>query len=93
MYNNSVRQELQVKETMFREIFSKDFNIGFNSPSMDVCSTCVLLKNKLKTETNDSEENTLKTQLKVHNMRAKAFYAATKQRPPETYVLVFFLII
>lgn len=49
MYNESVGAQLQVNFTMFYDTFSKEFNIGFSGPRVDVCTTCEYLKTKIKT--------------------------------------------
>lgn len=44
--------QLQVKASYFRNVFNTKFNIGFNAPCTDVCSTCTMLKEALKFEKN-----------------------------------------
>lgn len=48
MYNESVGAQVQVNFTMLNDIFSKEFNIGFSGPRVDVCTTSEYLKTKIK---------------------------------------------
>lgn len=57
-----------VKQSYFRHIFNREFNLGFGTPSTDVCSTCIELNERIK------KENELMTALRVHKLRAKAFF-------------------
>lgn len=85
LYNDPVPQELHVTKTMFQNIFAEDFNIGFKSPASDMCSTCVLLSNKIKMAPNHSDDKrTLMVQKRVHNLRAKAFYKLCKNDDPDS---------
>ncbi|CAG5019320.1 unnamed protein product [Parnassius apollo] len=79
LYNTGVDDDLKVTETMFRRVFENDFNIGFSSPSCDVCSTCEVLKNKQKIEKDPQELQSLRVQIRVHKIRAKRFFEQTQQ--------------
>lgn len=46
-----------LKESYFRHIFNTEFNLGFGSPSTDMCSTCIQLLEKIKTEKDESKKN------------------------------------
>lgn len=89
-YNNSVSDEnLKVNETMFRRVFEKDFNIGFSSPASDICSTCLLYKNKLKIEKDPNQIAALKGEYAFHKIRAKAFTSHMKRKPENSLSLCF----
>lgn len=80
MYTASVELTTHhVKLSYFRNIFNTNFNIGFGSPRTDMCSTCLQLKEKIKMSKNEVEKSDLQTELKVHNMRAKAFFSLLKE--------------
>lgn len=55
MYNEE-NSNLTVKECFFRNIFNLKFNIGFSTPQVDVCSTCLEFKEKLKRENDDEKK-------------------------------------
>lgn len=41
MYSSETEQEdLQVKGMYFRYIFNRNYNLGYGTPRVDVCSTC-----------------------------------------------------
>lgn len=56
-YNDSVIPSLKVSKTMFRNIFSGEFNIGFKSPASDICGYCTLMNNKIKTSVPPEKNN------------------------------------
>lgn len=70
-------------------LFVTRFNIGFGSPRQDVCSTCLQLKEKIKVEKNGSEKVRLMTELRIHKLRAKAFFKLL-QKEEENEILAFF---
>lgn len=80
---------MQVKRTMFHQIFLQKFNIGFSSPASDTCCTCTLLLNNLKKETNAIEKERFFTQKRLHTLRAKAFYTHLKTNVPKSKTLCF----
>lgn len=90
MYNEGASEELQVKCSMFRKIFVTEFNIGFKSPASDTCSTCCLLKEKIKKAAPGSHEKMqLMVEKRVHSQRAKAFYAHLKDQVPDSISFCF----
>lgn len=65
----------KVKYQFFRTIFLYKFNISFKTPATDACSTCLQLKNQLQLTAKGSKATSdLIIQLRVHNLKAKAFY-------------------
>lgn len=90
IYNQQASEELQVKCSMFRKIFVNEFNIGFKSPSSDTCSTCCLLKEKIKNAASGSQEKMqLMVEKRVHSQRAKAFYTHMKENVPNSISYCF----
>lgn len=50
-YHSTLSDEegsVKISFSMFRDIFRNEFNIGFRTPESDVCSQCLLIKEKLK---------------------------------------------
>lgn len=83
MYKTAVTQpELQVKCSYFRSVFSTQFNIGFKSPSSDVCSTCLMYKERIKIEKDSKIKNMLMIESAVHKKRGKAFFELLRQEKP-----------
>lgn len=89
MYSDQALPGFSVSFSFFRKIFVTRFNIGFGSPRQDVCSTCLQLKEKIKVETNGSEKVKLMTELRIHKLRAKAFFKLL-QKEEENEILLSF---
>lgn len=89
MYNDSVPQDLQVTKTMFQNVFTEDFNIGFKSPASDACRTCILLSNKIKITADLDNKHILMVQKRVNNLRAKAFYTLCRNDGPDSINFCF----
>lgn len=76
---------------MFCDIFSKEFNVGFSNPRVDVCTTCEHLLSKLKTEVDEELRKVYKREFKIHKVRSKAYYSMVKEfkNQPENHVVGF----
>lgn len=82
-------EEFIVKESYFRFVFNTKFNIGFSSPKTDVCSKCTELKERIKNEKDSVKNNSLKNELKIHKLRANAFYDFLREDKPDLKILTF----
>lgn len=83
-----ITDELKVGYRMFYNVFVNDFNIGFSGPASDTCTTCDCLRNQLKVC--PAEQKTiLMTKLRVHKLRAKAFYDLLKERDDDIYTITY----
>ena len=61
-----------------------------DTPASDVCSLCIRLKNELISyKDNDEKLVDIKTQLKLHNLRANAFYDIMKNIPKKENCISF----
>lgn len=89
MYQESVSDELKVKESLFRKIFVTNFNISFKSPTTDVCSICLQLNEKIKQEKNENLKQKLNTDLTVHKTQAKSFYDFLKKDEAGVFIMSF----
>lgn len=89
MYSDEALPGFSVSFSFFRNIFVKRFNIGFGSPKQDVCSTCLQLKEKIKVEKNDYEKVKLMTELRIHKLRAKAFFKLLQNQEEDEILLSF----
>lgn len=78
LYNTSV-PSLPVKFWLFNYIFQREFNIGFGSPAVNVCSLCCRLKNNIKSATTEEIKLVLRGQLAVHKKRAKCFHTMLQE--------------
>lgn len=85
----SEERNVPVKESYFRKIFNCNYNLGFGTPRTDVCSTCLSLNERIKHETNDKTKNNLLIDLRVHKLRAKAFYNKLKETNEKLLILSF----
>lgn len=82
MYNESTPIDLQVKKSYFRMVFNTNFNLSFKSPATDLCSTCIMLDEKLKHEKDQKKRNELIMLKRVHKLRSKAFYTIAREEKP-----------
>lgn len=69
---------LKVKYEFFRKIFVEKFNISFKSPTTDACSECIRLKGLIKSEVSVETKSAAIIQLRVHKLKANAFYDSLK---------------
>nr|XP_022910375.1 uncharacterized protein LOC111421447 [Onthophagus taurus] len=58
MYNDRMDETLKVNQCFFRNIFVRQYNIGFGSPKVDVCSKCLQFSEKLRKITDPQEKIT-----------------------------------
>ncbi|XP_050063915.1 uncharacterized protein LOC126552866 [Aphis gossypii] len=89
IYNDEAEDLLKVKESYFRHIFCTEFNIGFGTPSTDACSTCISLSEKIKHSDCSTKKNELKTELKLHKLKANAFYSKLKENKQDLLIVSF----
>lgn len=78
MYNESVDEQLKVRECFFRNYVNSHYNIGFGTPLTDMCSDCLKTQEKLKTEANQNVRKELMLANRVHKLKAQAFYRFLK---------------
>lgn len=65
-------REKPVSERSYRTIFSGQYNIGFQPPKKDTCSTCGRLETAITRRTEEQEDTTaLKEELEVHRTKYK----------------------
>lgn len=88
MYYETVEISFRAKKSFFRSVFINNFNIGFQSPSSDVCTYCTLLKNKIKTATGTEKVN-LMTEKRIHSKRSRAFYDLMKEEQEGSLTFCF----
>lgn len=89
IYNDSRDAELKVKQSFFRSIFNRYYNIGFGTPRTDVCSTCISLQEQLKVEKDVTKRNELMIQKRIHGLKYKAFYSILKEDSQDTKTISF----
>lgn len=66
-------EDLKCEYDFFRTVFSENFNIGFDAPYTDKCSTCTRLECELVTEKDSGKRETLKLELKSPKLVLKDF--------------------
>lgn len=79
----------KVKYDYFRKIFVTDFNISFKSPATDACSECIRLKGLAKLTNSSPAKVELLINLRIHKLKAKAFYSML-QAPEENTLKISF---
>ena len=91
-YEPSDGEQPQVKEYLYRKIFTEEFNIGFGYPRSDTCEKCDLLKLSLSIPQSDSDREQLQTE---HHEKASQGYqslrtdSARAKKDPETLTIAF----
>lgn len=89
LYNKSVEKKFQVNYKFFSRIFNTDFNIGFGTPATDVCGFCMRHQSGLHLCKDDQEKIQLMTNLRLHKLRAKQFYALMTEEQDGTLSYCF----
>ncbi|XP_046684501.1 uncharacterized protein LOC124373972 [Homalodisca vitripennis] len=89
MYQTNAEDHLKVKDSYFRYIFNRKYNLGFGSPRVDVCSTCLELAEKIKSTKSDAERNMLLVEKRVHKLRSQAFYGLLQEDREDLLILSF----
>ncbi|XP_046684389.1 uncharacterized protein LOC124370144 [Homalodisca vitripennis] len=82
-------EELKCEYDFFRLVFSENFNIGFDAPYTDKCSTCTRLECELATEKDAGKRETLKLNLKAHKVRADKFYKLLQENNDKELILSY----
>lgn len=80
---------LRVKEWYFRNVFNKEYNVGFGTPLTDACSLCISLKEKLKREMDPQSRSDILIEKRVHSLKAVAFYSLLKDSSEKVFILSF----
>lgn len=86
---NVGEHDLIAKESYFRMIFNTRFNIGFRSPRSDVCSKCLELTERIKTEIDLTKQNGLKAEKRIHKLRAAAFFEYLQENDETLKIISF----
>nr|CAI5848738.1 unnamed protein product [Callosobruchus analis] len=80
MYIQECEPAMACKASFFRKVFNRNFNIGFGSPQVDVCSQCLEYKERIKRENNEALKRNLLTEQRIHKLKAKAFFDSLRQK-------------
>ncbi|CAH2207570.1 jg26512 [Pararge aegeria aegeria] len=80
---------MSVTHSFFRKVFTRYFNIGFGTPRQDVCSTCIQITEQIKHEKSVAEKQKLMTNLRIHKLRAKAFFLKLREENDDLLTLSF----
>nr|CAD7199394.1 unnamed protein product [Timema douglasi] len=64
-------KDLQVQYEFFRNTFNENFNIGFDAPYTDKCSTCTRLEYQIANENDNNKKEDLNIEFKGHKIRAE----------------------
>lgn len=89
MYQTETEEEKQVKESYFRVIVNRYFNIGFGFLRTDECSTCLSLDERIKNCTDPAEKPNLMSEKRVHKLKAKAFYKILQEESSNLITISF----
>lgn len=80
----------QCSLSKYKKVFYKYFNLGFGNPHSDTCSTCKMYQIEIEKEKENLEKlQSVKTQRKVHQMRAKKFHQIMN-KPENTVIDIVF---
>lgn len=89
LYNAENDSDLRVQQSFFRKIFNTYYNIGFGSPRTDVCSACISLQERIKTERDPLKKQELMTEKRIHRLKYKAFYQILQDNDPSIKIITF----
>lgn len=89
LYSQECETNLRVRESYFRSIFNRCYNLGFGNPRTDTCSKCSELTEKIKTSTDPTQKQTLITEKRVHSLKYRAFYKLLKEKREDLMVFAF----
>ena len=65
-----------VKESFYRNIFSRDFNLKFHAPRSDTCKKCEELKMNIATARNEEEKGRLRVKHELHHRKVESACSA-----------------
>lgn len=91
MYNaEQTAENLKVKRSFFYKIFSTKFNIGFSTPAVDECSTCLQLDSKIELHKGDQAKlEILKAHKVIHIKQAKSFFSHLKEKKRDCFLMSY----
>lgn len=88
-FYQSEPENIPVKLSYFQDIFNTHYNLSFQSPRPNVCSTCVSLTERVKYETDEDKKAQLINEKTAHRLRYKAFYDKLKDTDSELLILSY----
>lgn len=89
IYKDSEYYNSAVKQSYFRHISNACYNLGFGTPTTDVCSKCLELTEKIASKQDPDKKAFLVTEKNVHSLRARAFYEKLKDYSDALKILSF----
>nr|CAH7730369.1 unnamed protein product [Callosobruchus chinensis] len=88
-YCDTHTEEQSCSLAKFKKIFYNDLNLGFGNPHTDTCTTCKKFEVRIKQTQDSNKKGDLRTQLKLHKLRAKKFYQLMNKESPNTVKIIF----
>ncbi|KAI4455165.1 dna-directed rna polymerases i ii and iii subunit rpabc2 [Holotrichia oblita] len=88
MYKDIPSETSKVSFSTFKRLFYTEYNIGFSSPAVDACGTCMNLKNAAKLKQGDEKGKVL-TALRIHKVRSNEFYKLASEDIPQSLSFCF----
>lgn len=89
LYNDGALPSHEVKIGFFRKIYNSSFNIGFGSPRQDVCSNYLQLLECMKSANNEQAKQELRTQYRIHKLRAECYFDYLRDDSPYIQIISF----
>lgn len=89
MYTQACEPSMRCKVSFFRQVFNNNFNIGFKSPQVDVCSQCLEYKERIKRKKNGTIKTNILTEQRIHKLRAKAFFSALRKKRDDVLTISY----
>lgn len=81
--------DFKVNFEFFRTTFNENFNIGFDAPYVDKCSTCARLEYQISVEQDNAKKEKIKVELTCHKSRADKFYQLLKEENDSELILSY----
>lgn len=89
LYNDQALPDYDFSRGLFRLVFNTSFNIGFGSPRTDACSNCLQFSETLKMEKDPRARVEIMPQVRIHKLRAAAFFTYLKEGREDLITLNF----
>lgn len=87
---SSNSENLPVKTVcLFRHIFNTCYNLSFDQPRKDVCSTCLSLTERKKLEQDPEKKQQIEHEKTLHKLRFNAFYELLKDTDPQLLIFSY----
>ncbi|CAK1597457.1 unnamed protein product [Parnassius mnemosyne] len=95
MYEKFIENQKSISEktcslSKYKSVFYKNFNLGFGNPHEDTCSACKEFLIKIKNEKDLEKKNNIRTEYRLHKLRAKQFFSLLNDTEDDKVIKICF---